>query len=178
MKFTISTSIEDVLFKGGFRVKEMRLNDFLTVIFGGRSILRANRSVLLRDFFSDPTRYIHDAGVLNEIQATGAYARMEEAVRDEIIFEEDRSKLRDKGVINLLGWSEAAANVKTTVHNNNKNSLDAALEEARNPTTTSTPIYLEGCYESVYNAKWHHLVEVPGGEGTGMDVEEGEPPQS
>ncbi|PWU97382.1 putative retrotransposon hot spot (RHS) protein [Trypanosoma cruzi] len=37
---------------------------------------------------------------------------------------------------------------------------------------------LEGCYESVYNASWHHVVEVPGGEGTGMKVEEGKPPQS
>ncbi|EKG00830.1 retrotransposon hot spot (RHS) protein, putative, partial [Trypanosoma cruzi] len=44
--------------------------------------------------------------------------------------------------------------------------------------TTSAPMYLEGFYESVYNASWHHVVEVPGGEGTGMDVREGEPPQS
>ncbi|PWV05617.1 putative retrotransposon hot spot (RHS) protein [Trypanosoma cruzi] len=33
-------------------------------------------------------------------------------------------------------------------------------------------------YESVYNARWHHVMEVPGGEGTGMEVHEGEPPQS
>ncbi|ESS61246.1 retrotransposon hot spot (RHS) protein [Trypanosoma cruzi Dm28c] len=36
---------------------------------------------------------------------------------------------------------------------------------------------VEGLYESVYNARWHHVVEVPGGEGTGMEVKEGEPPQ-
>ncbi|EKG08354.1 retrotransposon hot spot (RHS) protein, putative, partial [Trypanosoma cruzi] len=36
---------------------------------------------------------------------------------------------------------------------------------------------LEGFYESVYNARWHYLVEVPGGEGTGMVVKEGKPPQ-
>ncbi|PWU97889.1 putative retrotransposon hot spot (RHS) protein [Trypanosoma cruzi] len=39
-------------------------------------------------------------------------------------------------------------------------------------------MYLEGCYESVYNASWHHVVEVPDGEGTGMEVHEGKPPQS
>ncbi|KAF5220460.1 hypothetical protein ECC02_006528 [Trypanosoma cruzi] len=33
-------------------------------------------------------------------------------------------------------------------------------------------------YESVYNARWHHVMEVPGGEGTGMEVHEGKPPQS
>ncbi|PWU82906.1 putative retrotransposon hot spot (RHS) protein [Trypanosoma cruzi] len=32
-------------------------------------------------------------------------------------------------------------------------------------------------YESVYNARWHHVMEVPGGEGTGMEVHEGKPPQ-
>ncbi|PWU88342.1 putative retrotransposon hot spot (RHS) protein [Trypanosoma cruzi] len=37
---------------------------------------------------------------------------------------------------------------------------------------------LKGCYESVYNARWHHVVEVPGGEGTGLEVKEGEPEQS
>ncbi|RNF00613.1 retrotransposon hot spot (RHS) protein [Trypanosoma cruzi] len=36
---------------------------------------------------------------------------------------------------------------------------------------------LKGCYKSVYNASWHHVVEVPGGEGTGLEVKEGEPPQ-
>ncbi|RNF06571.1 putative retrotransposon hot spot (RHS) protein, partial [Trypanosoma cruzi] len=43
--------------------------------------------------------------------------------------------------------------------------------------TMSAPIKLEGCYESVYNARWSHVVEVPGGEGTGIYVREGKPPQ-
>ncbi|PWV12612.1 putative retrotransposon hot spot (RHS) protein [Trypanosoma cruzi] len=37
---------------------------------------------------------------------------------------------------------------------------------------------LEGHYESVYNASGSHVVEFPGGEGTGMEAYEGEPPQS
>ncbi|PBJ76491.1 retrotransposon hot spot (RHS) protein [Trypanosoma cruzi cruzi] len=36
---------------------------------------------------------------------------------------------------------------------------------------------LKGYYESVYNARWHHVVEVPGGEGMRMEVKEGKPPQ-
>ncbi|PWU88457.1 putative retrotransposon hot spot (RHS) protein [Trypanosoma cruzi] len=32
-------------------------------------------------------------------------------------------------------------------------------------------------YKSVYSARWSHVVEVPGGEGTGMEAYEGEPPQ-
>ncbi|RNC34816.1 retrotransposon hot spot (RHS) protein [Trypanosoma cruzi] len=32
--------------------------------------------------------------------------------------------------------------------------------------------------DSVYNVRWHHVVEVRGGEGTVIDVREGKPPQS
>ncbi|EAN93029.1 retrotransposon hot spot (RHS) protein [Trypanosoma cruzi] len=37
---------------------------------------------------------------------------------------------------------------------------------------------LKGLYESVYNERWHHVVEVPGGEGTEMEVKEGKPKHS
>ncbi|RNE99234.1 putative retrotransposon hot spot (RHS) protein, partial [Trypanosoma cruzi] len=37
---------------------------------------------------------------------------------------------------------------------------------------------LDGLYESVYNARWHHVVGVLDGEGTGMEVEEGKPKQT
>ncbi|RNC42695.1 retrotransposon hot spot (RHS) protein, partial [Trypanosoma cruzi] len=74
-------------------------------------------------------------------------------------------------------WLVAAAEVKASVHEITKRFLDAAAEEARSPKKSSAPRYLEGLYESVHNARWHHVVEVPGGEGTGMDVREGEPPQ-
>ncbi|PWU91211.1 putative retrotransposon hot spot (RHS) protein [Trypanosoma cruzi] len=183
MKFTISTTIEDVLFKGRVRVKEKRLNDFLTMELDGRGVAATNRNVLLKEFFKDPKKYIHDKGVLKEIKATDAYARMEGTVRDEMDVEEVVRRLHENGVDNLLGWSLATAKVKTNVHNSTKQFLNAALEDVRNPTTTSAPIYLEGWYESVYNARWHHVVEIPDGDkrkktGTGMEVKEGEPQQS
>ncbi|KAF8302810.1 putative retrotransposon hot spot (RHS) protein, partial [Trypanosoma cruzi] len=178
VEFTLTTTIRDVLFRGRVRVMEIKLNDFLTMEMDGRGILRANRNVLLRGFFKDPTRYIPDAGVLGEIQATDAYLRMVETVREEMDVEEAVLKLYEKGVDNLLGWSKTTEEVKAGVCDNTKNSLDAALHEVRNPTTSSAPIYLEGCYDSVYNARWHYVVEVPDGEGTVMKVHEGEPPQS
>ncbi|PWU95302.1 putative retrotransposon hot spot (RHS) protein [Trypanosoma cruzi] len=144
----------------------------------GRGALDANRDVLLKEFFKDPEKYICDAGVLNEIQALDRYKRMERAVRDEMDMEEDADNLHKKGVDKLLKWLVAAAEVKASVHGATKRFLDAAAEEARNPKKSSAPRYLEGCYESVYNARWHHVVEVPGGEGTGMEVHEGKPPQS
>ncbi|PWV15085.1 putative retrotransposon hot spot protein (RHS) [Trypanosoma cruzi] len=178
MKFTVSTNIEDVLFKGGVRVKEKKLNDFLTMELGGRGVVDKNRSVLLKEFFKDPKKYIRDAGVLGEIQMTDAYARMEWTVREETDMEEDIKKLHYNHVSTLLGWLVAAPEVKEIVHRITESFLDAALEEARNSMRMSAAMKLEGLYESVYNARWSHLVEVPGGEGTGLEVREGEPPQS
>ncbi|EKF28873.1 retrotransposon hot spot (RHS) protein, putative, partial [Trypanosoma cruzi marinkellei] len=103
---------------------------------------------------------------------------MEIAVSHEVIFQKDVRELLDKGVNNLLGWSKAAAEVKASVHNFTKHFLNVALVEARSPTTTSAPVILEGLYESVYNARWSHVVEFPGGEEAGMEVREGKPKQS
>ncbi|PWU93068.1 putative retrotransposon hot spot protein (RHS,) [Trypanosoma cruzi] len=81
MKFTISTTIEDVLFKRRVRVNEMKLNDFLTRELDGRGVVATNRNVLLKEFFKDPAKYIRDKGALNEIQASGNYLGMKRAVR-------------------------------------------------------------------------------------------------
>ncbi|EKF38886.1 retrotransposon hot spot (RHS) protein, putative [Trypanosoma cruzi marinkellei] len=166
--------------KGGVCVNKMKLNDFLTMELDSKDAMDANRDVLLEAFFKHSEKYICDAGVLREIQASDRYVRMERALRDEMDMEEDVHMFYDNGVDNLLTWlaAAAAAVVKASVHEVTGMFLDAAAEEARDPTTTSAPRYLEGLYESVYNARRHHVVELPGGEGTGMDVREGEPPQS
>ncbi|RNE97914.1 retrotransposon hot spot (RHS) protein, partial [Trypanosoma cruzi] len=130
------------------------------------------------EFFKEPAKYIRVKGVLNEIKKADRFLRMERTLRDEMDMEEDVSKLQQAGVYNLMTWLEATDEVKANVHCITKAFLDAALEEVRSPTTTSAPIYLEGCYESVYNARWHHVVEVPDGGGTRMDEREGEPKQS
>ncbi|KAF8285139.1 putative retrotransposon hot spot (RHS) protein, partial [Trypanosoma cruzi] len=177
MKFTISATIEDVLFRGEFRYREMKLNDFLLLRFGGKGVVATNRSVLLEEFFKDPARYIHDEGVLNEIKASDGYWRMEWTVKEEMDMEEDVKKLHYNHVISLLGWSLATPEVKEIVHWITKQSLDAALEEVRNPMRMSASNILKGFHESVYNARWSHVVEVLGGEGTGLEVKEGKPPQ-
>ncbi|ESS61669.1 retrotransposon hot spot (RHS) protein [Trypanosoma cruzi Dm28c] len=177
LELTVTTTIKDVLFRGRVRVMDMQLNDFLVMELDGMGFSPANRNVLLRDFFIYPTRYISGTFSLRDIKASDRYKRMERAVRDEMDMEEDVSKLQQAGVDNLMTWLVASAEVKATVHCITKAFFDAALEEARNPTTTSAPRYLEGFYESVYNARWHHVVEVSGGEGTRMEVKEGEPKQ-
>ncbi|RNE99155.1 putative retrotransposon hot spot (RHS) protein, partial [Trypanosoma cruzi] len=60
MKFTMSTNIEDVLFQGGVRVKDIKLNDFLLLEMEGSGIVDTNRDVSLEEFFNEPARYIPD----------------------------------------------------------------------------------------------------------------------
>ncbi|EKF39686.1 retrotransposon hot spot (RHS) protein, putative [Trypanosoma cruzi marinkellei] len=160
----------------------MKMNHFFTMELDGRGVMDTNRDVLLEAFFKHSEKYICGAGVLSEIEASNRYVRMERVLGDEMDMVEDVHKLYDNVVDNLLKLLAAAAEVKASVREVTKMFLDAAAEEARNPTKSSGPIYLEGLYESVYNAKWSHVVEVPGGEktktGTGMVVREGEPSQS
>ncbi|EKG02523.1 retrotransposon hot spot (RHS) protein, putative [Trypanosoma cruzi] len=128
---TLTATIRGVLFKGRVRVKDIKLNDFLTLRFGGKGIVATNWDVLLEEFFKDPARYIHDAGILNEIKTTVAYLRAERAVREEMDMEEAARRLHEKGAKNLIGWSRATEKVKAGVYDNTKKSLDAALEGAR-----------------------------------------------
>ncbi|PWU88930.1 putative retrotransposon hot spot (RHS) protein [Trypanosoma cruzi] len=176
-QWTLDSRVEDVLLEATARSTNMKLNDFLWQNLGGRGVVDTNRSVLLKELLKDPTRYIRDAGVLNEIHASSHYKRIRNDLRNKMFFDEDVRKLEENGVNTLIGWLEAAAEVKEIVHGITKQFLNAFLEDVRNSMRMSAPRYLEGCYESVYNARWHHVVEVPGGEGTGLEVREGESPQ-
>ncbi|PWV07704.1 putative retrotransposon hot spot (RHS) protein [Trypanosoma cruzi] len=128
--------------------------------------------------FKGPEKYICDAGVLGEMQASDRYVMMERTARDEMDMAEDVHKLCEHCMDTLLNWLVAAAEVTASVHKLTKHSLDAALQEARNRMTTIAAMKLEGVYESVYNARWSHVVEVSGGEGTEMEVKEGKPKHS
>ncbi|PWV13150.1 putative retrotransposon hot spot (RHS) protein [Trypanosoma cruzi] len=177
IKFTFSTNIEDVLLRGRVRANNTKLNDFLTVELGGKGVVEANRNVLLEEFVRDPERYIGDEEVLNEIKELYNYLSKVIAVRDEINLREDLRSLYNKGVHNLMKWSELAAEVKVGVHGINRDTLDAALVDVRNRTIKSASMKPKGLYNSVYNARWHHVVEVTDGNGMGMKVEEGKPEQ-
>ncbi|EKG08618.1 retrotransposon hot spot (RHS) protein, putative, partial [Trypanosoma cruzi] len=113
-QWTMSSTVKDILLEGSTNRTEMKLNYFLAMELDGRGAMDTNRSVLLKEFFKDPKKYICDAGVLKEIQATGAYATMERAVREEMDLEEGIRRLHKNGVDNLLTWSEAAEEVTAT----------------------------------------------------------------
>ncbi|PWU84828.1 putative retrotransposon hot spot protein (RHS,) [Trypanosoma cruzi] len=176
MKFTMSTNIEDVLFQGGVRVKDIKLNDFLLLEMEGSGIVDTNRDVSLEEFFNEPARYIPDAEVLKGMKTTVRYLKMGRAVMREVDMEKDVRMLHEKGVVSLEQWRDYEG--KDTVSPLAKGTLDAALSRVQTSTSVVKSTVLKGYYESVYNASWHHVVEIPDGEGTVMKVREGEPPQS
>ncbi|RNC33110.1 retrotransposon hot spot (RHS) protein [Trypanosoma cruzi] len=136
INFNLTLSIKDAIFQGRARVYKMKLNRFLKMELDGRGVADTNRRVLLKEFFKDPTRYVRDAGVLNEIQASDAYLMAKRAVREEMDMEEDIRKLQYKHLRTLLGWSIASAEIRASVREITKGFLDAVLEELRKPTTT------------------------------------------
>ncbi|EAN94124.1 putative retrotransposon hot spot (RHS) protein [Trypanosoma cruzi] len=173
-QWTLDSRVEDVPLEAMARSTNMKLSDFLWQNLGGRGVVDTNRNVLLREFLKDPTRYIRVEGVLDEIHASSHYERVRNDLGNKVVFDEDVRKLEENGVNTLIDWLEAAAEVKASVRDITKHFLNAFLEGVRNSMRMSASNKLEGCYESVYNVRWHHVVEVPGGEGTVMEVKEGE----
>ncbi|RNC36914.1 retrotransposon hot spot (RHS) protein [Trypanosoma cruzi] len=51
---TIHTRTDDAVFEGRSRVKEMKLNDFITMELDGRGALDANRDLLLDELLKEP----------------------------------------------------------------------------------------------------------------------------
>ncbi|EKF98948.1 retrotransposon hot spot (RHS) protein, putative, partial [Trypanosoma cruzi] len=84
INFNLTLSIEDAIFQRRARVYKMKLNRFLMRELDGRGVVATNRSVLLKEFFEDPAKYIPDAEVLNEIKTTDAYLSIEGVVREEM----------------------------------------------------------------------------------------------
>ncbi|EKG07425.1 retrotransposon hot spot (RHS) protein, putative [Trypanosoma cruzi] len=106
---------------------------------------------------------------------------MGRAVMDEVYMEEVVRMLHENGVFSLEQWEEYEG--KDTVTPTERGKINAALSQARISTSVVTSTVLKEYYESVYNARWHHVVEVTDGNeeeqtGMGMEVREGTPPQS
>ncbi|PWV01686.1 putative retrotransposon hot spot protein (RHS) [Trypanosoma cruzi] len=88
----VSTRIKYAVFKGRVRVDKMKQNDFLTMELDGRGVVNTNRDVLLEEFFKDPKKYICDAGVLNEIQASLAQPATSTWCQGLVLFAREEAK--------------------------------------------------------------------------------------
>ncbi|KAH9601038.1 Trypanosome RHS [Trypanosoma melophagium] len=165
-KWTLDSTVREVLLHDVNIPETPKLNDFLRNNVGGRGVVDSNENVTMEAFAIDPAMYIQDEKLRNHITALPAYKKLEVA-----------NNLEKAGVYSLRQWDEFTG--KESILSMARGKLNAALNAAKRQMHVSqdtTPVVVEGVYESVYNATWHY-VEGVGGEGFGMQVKEGHPPQ-
>ncbi|EKF38463.1 retrotransposon hot spot (RHS) protein, putative [Trypanosoma cruzi marinkellei] len=161
--------VEDVLLEGEARGNYMKLNDFLRRHIGPRAAVDEAHNVTMEVFLIDPKAHVQDPQLLEEIFNLAEYQVLQE-MRG---LQRDTYNVSQKGVRSLKQWRDFER--KYMVNPIARRELDAAL---RGVLKGEKREMSEGLYGSVYNARWHHVVEVPDVEGTGMEVRERKPEQS
>ncbi|RNF13360.1 putative retrotransposon hot spot (RHS) protein [Trypanosoma cruzi] len=190
-QWTMSSTVKDILLEGSTNMADMKLNDFLRSKLGGRGVVDTNENVAMEMFVLRPTMFINDNEILGLITASPSYSELEREMKRELeerkILLEAINKLHDEGVFFLEQWKDYKGKATLTplvceklngvlaqIQREKREANERAMLEAAKFLETEM---LEGCYESVYNARWHHVVEVPDDTGMGMEVKEGEPEQ-
>ncbi|RNE99304.1 retrotransposon hot spot (RHS) protein, partial [Trypanosoma conorhini] len=172
--WTLTTSVDDVLLGSESGIERMTLNDFIRRYVDPDFVLEG-RNVMMGVFARRPERYVTDPELRGDILSLPEYQLLEDA-----------RKLMEHRVNCLEHWKEFPQ--KDTVTLLAKGKLDSALaaaeanEKAKLEAVPAAPVILEGFYDSVFNARWSHVLEFPEGEGNNMvvrmEVKAGEPTQS
>ncbi|PWV07589.1 putative retrotransposon hot spot protein (RHS) [Trypanosoma cruzi] len=161
--------VEDVLLGGKARGNYMKLNDFLRGHIGPSAVVDERYNVTMEVFLVEPRNYVQDQKLLEEIFNLSEYQVLQE-MRG---LRRDTYNVSQMGVRSLRQWRDFER--KDMVSPLARRELDAALRGVLKEEKIQMS---EGFYDSLYNARWHHVVEFTDGEGMGMEVREGKPPQS
>ncbi|EKF35250.1 retrotransposon hot spot (RHS) protein, putative [Trypanosoma cruzi marinkellei] len=165
----LDSRVRDVLLEGEVGVEPIRLNDFIWEHCGHAAAVDETYNVTMEVFLMGPKDYVQNPQLLEEILNLAEYHALQENYK----LVGDNYRLYREGVFFVEQWGDFERKAMCTPLVRLK--LDSALKLA---PKKGRAYMLEENYESVYNVGWHHVVEVPGGEGMGMEVREGEPPQS
>ncbi|PWV16806.1 putative retrotransposon hot spot protein (RHS) [Trypanosoma cruzi] len=186
LRWTMCSYVSDILLDGETDISDMKLNDFLREYFGSRAAVEEEQNVGMWDFLRSPDAYIKDQQLLEEISNLKDYQLLT-----------DRGKLEEGGVHYLEDWIEFKK--KDTVTPPTRKKITDALtqirkevarwkaeertkqreEDVRQDTEEKTT-KLEGFYESVYGARWGHVLGFYDNKvcENRMEIHEGKPPQS
>ncbi|PWU85468.1 putative retrotransposon hot spot protein (RHS) [Trypanosoma cruzi] len=187
LRWTMCSTVRDILLDGETDISEMKLNDFLREHFGSRAAVEEEQNVDMWDFLRSPDAYIKDQQLLEEIYNLKDYQLLT-----------DRRKLEHGSVHYLENWIEFKE--KDTVTPLTRKKITDALTQIRKEVarwkaeesakqraeedvmqdTEEKTTKLEGFYESVYGAKWGHVLGFYDDKirEDRMEVHEGKPPQS
>ncbi|RNE96743.1 putative retrotransposon hot spot (RHS) protein [Trypanosoma conorhini] len=184
-KWTLESRVEEVLMEGEAPAREMLLNDFLREYVGPNNAVDEYDNVPMGVFARRPDEYVTDTELLESIVGLPAYRPY--ALREEL------RRLVGKEVVTLRDLRDASSCFYIESRMASKK-LRAALEVAkaeaagreknerakRKEESYRRPIP-EGFYDSVFNAKWSHVLGYPEGAGeeaaVRMEVREGQAPK-
>nr|AAL14357.1 RHS6a [Trypanosoma brucei] len=182
-QWRLFSRVDAVLLDGLPHPRNMMLNDFLRRNFGRRYNVNEENNVSMFVFVLEPEEYINDVNALNRIFATTEYKVYKRFVSVYGFFE-------DEGILNLQRWQQADEVVKARLQVNIRglrdgerlwivvtNMLNDALNEALQGAILAAggAVNLEGVYDSIYNAKWSHIIIDNGTQPLGMRLVDGMP---
>ncbi|RNF10074.1 retrotransposon hot spot (RHS) protein [Trypanosoma conorhini] len=184
-EWTPESRVEEVLMEGEAPAREMLLNDFLREHVDPNYAVDEYDNVPMGVFARRPGDYILDAELLESIVRLPAYQPY--GLREEL------RRLVRKGVVTLRDFREASSWLHISFRTASEK-LRAALEVTKAEAAgreenerakleeerVRLPIP-EGFYDSVFNAKWSHVLGYPEGAGeeaaVRMEVKEGQEPK-
>ncbi|KAF5224860.1 hypothetical protein ECC02_002165 [Trypanosoma cruzi] len=187
LRWTMCSYVSDILLDGETDISKMKLNDFLREHFGSRAAVEEERNVGMWDFLKSPDAYIKDQQLLEEISNLKDYQLLTDRrklTEGSVHYLEDWIKFKKKDTLTPLArkkLNDALTQIRKEVAmwEAEERAKRRAEEDARQDTEEKTT-KLEGFYESVYGAKWGHVLGFYDDKifEDRMEIHEGKPPQS
>ncbi|KAF5217452.1 hypothetical protein ECC02_009665 [Trypanosoma cruzi] len=187
LRWTMCSYVRDILLDGETDISKMKLNDFLREHFGSRAAVEEEKNVEMWDFLWSPVAYIKDEQLLEEISNLKDYQLLTDRRKltdGNVMFLENWREFKDKATVTPLArkkFDDALTQIRKEVARweAEERAKQRAEEDVRQDTEEKTT-KLEGFYESVYGAKWGHVLGFYDNKifEDRMEIHEGKPPQS
>ncbi|PWV16805.1 putative retrotransposon hot spot protein (RHS) [Trypanosoma cruzi] len=187
LRWTMCSYVSDILLDGETDISDMKLNDFLREYFGSRAAVEEEQNVGMWDFLRSPDAYIKDQQLLEEISNLKDYQLLTDGRKLEdgnVMFLEDWIEFKEKDTVTpptRKKITDALTQIRKEVARweAEERAKQRAEEYVRQDTEEKTT-KLEGFYESVYGAKWGHVLGFYDNKirENRMEIHEGKPPQS
>ncbi|PWU99568.1 putative retrotransposon hot spot protein (RHS) [Trypanosoma cruzi] len=187
LRWTMCSYVRDILLDGETDISKMKLNDFLREHFGSRAAVEEEQNVEMWKFLWSPDAYIKDQQLLEEISNLKDYQLLTDRRKltdGNVMFLENWREFKDKATVTPLArkkFDDALTQIRKEVARweAEERAKQRAEEDVRQDTEEKTT-KLEGFYESVYGAKWGHVLGFYDNKifEDRMEIHEGKPPQS
>ncbi|PWU88267.1 putative retrotransposon hot spot protein (RHS) [Trypanosoma cruzi] len=187
LRWTMCSSVSDILLDGETDISKMKLNAFLREHFGSRAAVEEEQNVDMWDFLESPDAYMKDQQLLEEISNLKDYQLLTDRRKlsdGHLNFLEDWIEFKEKDTVTPLTRkkiTDALTQIRKEVARwKAEESAKQRAEEDVMQDTEEKKTKLEGFYESVYGAKWGHVLGFYDDKiwEDRMEIHEGKPPQS